>query len=462
MADDGAVDPALIGRLLPHRYPLLLVDRVVGVEDGVRLVARKCVTVDEPFFAGHFPGRPVMPGVLLCEALVQAGALLAQASGGGLPPGASLTVVALERARFRRSVVPGDELELEVRTLERRPPRWRLRGVARVGGSIAAEADFTTLEHAPAEHQAAPAAVVHPTAVVAPGAELAADVEIGPYAVIGPYVHIGAGTRVGPHAVLDGRTTIGRNNRIFQFASVGAEPQDLKYRGEESRLEIGDRNIIREFATVNPGTTGGGMVTTVGSDTLLMNYSHIGHDCHVGSHCVLANSATLADATLTFPRSDPSEPITEIGPYEILAEIGRGGMGIVYRGRHRPLTTRLAAIHQFVRIGESAILGGGAMVIHDVPPYCNASGDRATLRGVNIIGLRRRGFDAEQVRAIKSAYRLLFAAGMPFAEARARLAAELAATPEVERLLAFLAASSRGITPAARRRRGDPTEPEDE
>ena len=429
MADDGAVDPALIGRLLPHRYPLLLVDRVVGVEDGVRLVARKCVTVDEPFFAGHFPGRPVMPGVLLCEALVQAGALLAQASGGGLPPGASLTVVALERARFRRSVVPGDELELEVRTLERRPPRWRLRGVARVGGSIAAEADFTTLEHAPAEHQAAPAAVVHPTAVVAPGAELAADVEIGPYAVIGPYVHIGAGTRVGPHAVLDGRTTIGRNNRIFQFASVGAEPQDLKYRGEESRLEIGDRNIIREFATVNPGTTGGGMVTTVGSDTLLMNYSHIGHDCHVGSHCVLANSATLAGHVT-------------IQDYVIV-----GG---------------LAAIHQFVRIGESAILGGGAMVIHDVPPYCNASGDRATLRGVNIIGLRRRGFDAEQVRAIKSAYRLLFAAGMPFAEARARLAAELAATPEVERLLAFLAASSRGITPAARRRRGDPTEPEDE
>jgi UDP-N-acetylglucosamine acyltransferase len=429
VADDGAVDPALIGRLLPHRYPLLLVDRVVGVEDGVRLLARKCVTVDEPFFAGHFPGRPVMPGVLLCEALVQAGALLAHASVGGVAPGANLTVLALDRARFRRPVLPGDELELEVRTLERQPPRWRLRGIARVGGNVAAEADFTTLEHAPAERDAAPAALVHPTAVVAPGAELAPGVEVGPYAVVGPHVRIGAGTRIGPHAVIDGRTTIGRDNRIFQFASVGAEPQDLKYRGEESRLEIGDRNIIREFATLNLGTTGGGMVTTIGSDTLLMNYSHVGHDCRVGNHCVLANSATLAGHVT-------------IEDYVIV-----GG---------------LAAIHQFVRIGESAILGGGAMVVHDVPPYCNATGDRAKLRGLNLIGLKRRGFDADQVRAIKSAYRLLFASGRPFSEARAHVAAELAGIPEVERLLAFLAASSRGVTPAVRRQRGDPSEPEEE
>jgi len=428
VADDGAVDPALIGRLLPHRYPLLLVDRIIAVEDGVRLMARKCVTVDEPFFAGHFPGRPVMPGVLLCEALVQAGALLADASADGVGRGATLTVAALDRARFRRPVLPGDELELEVRTLERHPPRWRFRGVARVAGSVAAEADFTTLEHAPAEHETS-AALVHPTAVVAPGAELAPGVEVGPYAVIGPHVRIGAGTRIGPHAVVEGRTTIGRDNRIFQFASVGAEPQDLKYRGEESRLEIGDRNIIREFATLNPGTTGGGMVTTLGSDTLLMNYAHVGHDCRVGSHCVLANSATLAGHVT-------------IEDYVIV-----GG---------------LVAIHQFVRIGESAILGGGAMVVHDVPPYCNASGDRATLRGLNLIGLKRRGFTAEQLRAIKGAYKILFASGVPFAEARARVAGERTGSPEVERLVAFLAASTRGITPALRRRRGDPTEPEEE
>jgi UDP-N-acetylglucosamine acyltransferase len=222
--------------------------------------------------------------------------------------------------------------------------------------------------------------------------------------------------------VIDGRTTIGRENRVFQFASVGAEPQDLKYRGEESRLEIGDRNIIREFATVNPGTTGGGMVTSVGSDTLLMNYAHVGHDCRVGSHCVLANSATLA------------------GHVTVHDWVIVGG---------------LAAIHQFVRVGESAILAGGAMVIHDVPPFCNASGDRARLRGINVIGLRRRGFDAAQVRAVKRAYRLLFASGLPFADARARVAAELDDTPEVRRMLAFLAESTRGITAAVRRRGGE-------
>jgi UDP-N-acetylglucosamine acyltransferase len=429
-SDDGAVDPALIGRLLPHRYPLLLVDRVTGVEDGVRLVARKSVTVDEPFFAGHFPGHPVMPGVLLCEALVQAGTLLAYRSTDGMRPGATLTVVALDRARFRRAVVPGDQLELEVRALERRPPRWRMRGVVRVDGAVAAEADFTTVEQATrVEDGGADGPAIHRTAVVAPGAALASSVRVGPYAVIGPHVRVGAGTRIGPHAVIEGRTTIGRDNRIFQFASVGAEPQDLKYRGEESRLEIGDRNIIREFATLNPGTTGGGMVTTVGNDTLIMNYAHVGHDCHVGSHCVLANSATLAGHVT-------------LEDYVIV-----GG---------------LAAIHQFVRVGESAILGGGAMVIHDVPPFCNASGDRARLRGINVIGLKRRGFDAEQLRAIKGAYRLLFASGTPYAEARARVAAGPNQGPEVERMLAFLAASSRGITPATRRGGGGEPSDDDE
>lgn len=259
---------------------------------------------------------------------------------------------------------------------------------------------------------------IHPTAIVEPGAQLADSVSVGAFSIVRSQVRIGEGTSIGPHCVIEGRTTIGRDNRIFQFASVGAEPQDLKYRGEESRLEIGDRNIIREFATLNTGTAGGAMVTTIGNDTLLMNYAHVGHDCRVGNHCVLANSATLAGHVT-------------VEDYVIV-----GG---------------LVAIHQFVRVGESAILGGGAMVIHDVPPFCNASGDRARLRGINVIGLKRRGFSAEQLRAIKNAYRLLFGSQTPFAEARARVAAELPSSPEVERLLAFLAASTRGITPAARR-----------
>lgn len=262
---------------------------------------------------------------------------------------------------------------------------------------------------------------IHPTAVVDPAAKVPSSCTIGPYCVIGAEVEMGQNCELIAHVVLGGPSRLGSHNKIYPFASLGMGPQDISYRGEPTLLEIGDRNIIREFATLNPGTAGGGMVTTVGSDTLLMNYAHVGHDCHVGSHCVLANSATLAGHVT-------------LEDYVIV-----GG---------------LAAIHQFVRIGESAILGGGAMVEFDVPPFCNASGDRARLRGLNLIGLKRRGFAAERVRAIKGAYRLLFGSGMPFAEARARVAAELDGSPDVERLLAFLAASSRGVTPAARGRGG--------
>lgn len=401
------MDGTVLTHLLPGRYPLRLVDRVERIEPSERIVATKTVTNGEPFFAGHFPGLPLMPGVLLCEALTQAGALLV-AEEPGRGASSSMRMTGLDRARFRLPVVPGDRLDLQVHVLAREGRRWRLRGVARVGEQVAAEADFWLQEDADA-------ASIHPTAVVDSGAILAADVVVGPYAVIGPHVTIGARTTVGPHAVIEGRTSIGEDNRIFQFASVGAEPQDLKYSGEESRLEIGDRNTIREFATLNPGTKGGGMVTRIGDDNLLMNYAHVGHDSLIGSHCVLANSATLA------------------GHVTVADWVIVGG---------------LAAIHQFVRIGESALLGGGAMVILDVPPFCNASGDRARIRGLNLIGLRRRGFDAERVRALKKAYRLLFKSKDTFAAARERCAAELGTQPDVARLLTFLDASERGVSPA--------------
>ena len=253
--------------------------------------------------------------------------------------------------------------------------------------------------------------------MIAPGAALGVAVQIGPYAVVGPHVQLGDRTTVGPHAVLDGHTTIGAGNRIFQFASVGTEPQDLKYRGEPSQLLIGDRNIIREFATLNPGTAGGGMVTRIGDDNLVMNYAHVGHDSQIGNRCILANSSALA------------------GHVTLEDFVFVGG---------------LAAVHQFVRIGESALLGGGAMVTHDVPPFCIASGDRARLRGLNVIGLRRRGFDAARIRVVKQAYRQLFDSDAPLVETRARTAQELGAYPDVARMLAFIAASKRGICPAGR------------
>lgn len=256
------------------------------------------------------------------------------------------------------------------------------------------------------------ASSIHPTAVVAPSAQLGNGVEIGPYAVLGPQVIIGDDTWVGPHAVIEGRTTIGRENRIFQFASVGAIPQDKKYHGEESQLIIGDNNAIREFATLHTGTAGGGMITRVGHHNLFMNYSHVAHDCQIGDHVVLANGATLA------------------GHVTIENYVTVGG---------------LVAIHQFTRIGESALLAGGAMVSQDVPPYCIATGDRAHLNGLNLIGLKRRGWSAEELSILKKAYRILFAEGLPLKEAILRLREEYRASASVSRLTTFLADSQRGV-----------------
>ena len=253
---------------------------------------------------------------------------------------------------------------------------------------------------------------IHPTAIVAAGALLDDDVEVGPYAVIGAQVRIGRGTHVGAHTVIDGHTTIGCDNQIFHLASVGAPPQDLKYRGEDSELIIGDRNIIREFATLNPGTTGGGMLTRVGNQNLLMNYSHLGHDCRIGNHNIVANGAQLAGHVT-------------IEDYVVI-----GG---------------LVGILQFVKVGESAILGGGAMVTQDVPPFCNATGDRATLHGLNLVGLKRRNFSPETVRDLKRAYRIVFRSGLKVAEAIARARAEIPGSREVDHFLAFIHSSERGV-----------------
>ena len=236
---------------------------------------------------------------------------------------------------------------------------------------------------------------VHGTAIVHPEARLDPSVEVGPYAVI------------------EGDTTIGARNRIFQFASVGAEPQDLKYAGEASRLEIGDENLIREFTTLHIGTAGGGAVTRIGNRNLFMAYSHVAHDCQIGSGCVLANSAALAGHV-------------EVGDHVIL-----GG---------------LSAVHQFTRIGRHAFIAGGAMVGLDVPPYCTAQGDRAELVGLNTVGLTRHGFTDEQVARVKDAYRILFRSKLGLNEALSKVKAEHGGHAEIDQLVAFLEGSKRGVT----------------
>jgi UDP-N-acetylglucosamine acyltransferase len=253
---------------------------------------------------------------------------------------------------------------------------------------------------------------IHPTALVAPDAELGEGVEVGAYAVVGPGVQIGANTRVGPHVVIEGPTRIGTDNHIFPFASVGSAPQDKKYKGEPTRLEIGDRNVIRECVTLNRGTTKDAGVTRIGHDNLFMAYAHVAHDCDVGSHCVLANNATLGGHV-------------RLGDWVIM-----GG---------------LSGIHQFCKVGAHAFIANNAAVTRDVPPYVMAVGQPAAAHSVNAEGLKRRGFTAEQIRNIRSAFRVLYRAGLKLADAAAQLEALAQEQPELRLIVEFLPQSTRSI-----------------
>lgn len=217
---------------------------------------------------------------------------------------------------------------------------------------------------------------IHPTAIVEDGAELGENVSIGPYTVVGPQVKLGDGVCLESHVVIGGDTTVGADTRIFPFASIGLQPQDLKYKGESSRLEIGSNNVIREHVTMNPGTEGGGMLTKVGNNCLFMVGAHVAHDCQIADSVILVNNATLAGHV-------------ELGEFAIV-----GG---------------LSAVHQFVRIGKHAMIGGMSGVENDVIPYGTVTGNRAHLSGLNLVGLKRRGFDRETIHAMRNAYRLLFA-----------------------------------------------------
>jgi UDP-N-acetylglucosamine acyltransferase len=254
--------------------------------------------------------------------------------------------------------------------------------------------------------------VIHPTAIVHPAARLAPDVVIGPYTIVGEHVQIASGTQIGAHAVITGHTTIGRDNRIFHGACIGEIPQDKKYGGEPTRLEIGDRNTIREFCTINTGTVQEQMVTRVGDDNWIMAYAHIAHDNIVGNRTVIANSVQLAGHVT-------------IEDCAIL-----GGATLV---------------HQFCRVGAHAFTAGGSVVLRDVPPYVMAGGNSAQPHGINSEGLKRRGFSPETIEIIRRAYKTLYRSGLSYDAAKEALAQSAAGVPELQLLVTFLAGSSRGI-----------------
>ena len=315
--------PILLERLC-YRYPSMLVDRITEHDAGRRLVAVKNVTVSEEFFQGHFPGAPLMPAVLMIESWSQAAALLLLHRGDAAAT-ARVHLRGVNDAKFRRQVVPGDQLRLEVLLGRHRGPLAWAHAAAFVSDELVAEAELL-LAVIPDRTEIDPSAIVHPSAVIGRGTR------VGPHASIGPQVTIGANCTIGASAVIEGWTDIGDDTEVYPFASIGQVPQDLKFRGEETRLVIGRRNIVREFVTIHRGTRGGGGVTTIGDRNVFMAYVHVAHDCHVGDDTIFGNMATLGGHVTV----------------EDHVNISAG-----------------SGVHQFCRVGRHAFIGGYSVVTKD-------------------------------------------------------------------------------------------------
>ena len=407
---------------LAHRFPSLLVDAVAEHEPGKRLVAFKNVTVNEDFFQGHFPHKPLMPAVLMIEALAQAAALLlldpsthsspdspySNALRASAPGGAGFGVElrGVDGAKFRKHVIPGDQLKLVVTIGASRGPLVKAAVAAEVDGQTVVEATLL-LAVRPIAHIDA-SARVSPTAVVGEGST------VGPFAVVGPHVRIGRNCKIGASSVIEGHTTIGDGNEIFPYASIGLAPQDLKYKGEPTRLSIGNHNIFREFVTIHRGTEGGGGETTIGDRNLFMNYVHVAHDCHVGNQTIFGPHATL-------------------GGHVTISDFVNVSAG--------------SAVHQFCRVGAYAFIGGYSVITKDALPYGRTVGSRpARVFGLNLIGLKRRGLTDDTLKKLRAAYRYLTQSKLNTSQAIARIDQDAALKcPEVDNLVDFIRTASRGV-----------------
>jgi UDP-N-acetylglucosamine acyltransferase len=396
--------PQALDRLC-YRYPSMLVDAIIEHEPG-RLVAVKNVTVNEEFFQGHFPGAPLMPGVLMLESLSQVAAILL-VERGDAPPNTRVHLRGVNDAKFRRQVVPGDRLRLEISLGRRRASLARAQATAYVADQIVAECELLL-------GVVRDRTEIHPTAIVHPSASVGRGTSVGPHATIGAHVRIGDDVRIGASAVIDGWTEIGDDTEIFPFASIGQIPQDLKFKGEETRLVIGKRNIFREFVTINRGTRGGGGVTVIGDRNVFMAYVHVAHDCHVGHDTIFGPHATLGGHVTV----------------EDFANISAG-----------------SAVHQFCRVGRHAFVGGYSVVTKDALPFSKTVGSRpARIFGLNTIGLMRRGFSPEVVAKLKRSFRYLLQSKLNTTSALRQIERDRSlACGEVQYLLGFIRTSQRGV-----------------
>jgi len=397
--------PALLGRL-HYRYPSFLIDALTEHEPGNRLVAVKNVTVSEEFFQGHFPGTPLMPAVLTIESLTQAAALLIL-ERAGTPLTARVSLRGVNAAKFRGQVVPGDRLRLEVTLGHVRSRLAKAHAAAYVGDQVVAEAELLLAIELGATH-------VDPSAHVHPAAWIGEGTVVGPHCVIGPDVRIGKRCQIGASVVIDGWTEIGDETQIYPMGSIGLAPQDLKYRGERTKLRIGRRNIFREFVTINRGTVGGGGETTIGDTNLFMAYVHVAHDCHIGNDTIFGPHATLGG---------------HVG-VEDFANISAG-----------------SAVHQFCRVGRHGFIGGYSVVTKDALPFGRTIGSRpARIFGVNTIGLSRRGFTPNTITQLRHAYRYLLQSKLNTTRALVQIEQDASLTaPEVRYLVDFIRSAQRGV-----------------
>ncbi len=396
------------------RFPSVLVD-AVSPDGADHLRATKLVGVSEEFAQGHFPGAPLLPGVLMLEALTQAASLLLL-DRDDTPAAARVVLRSVDDVKFRRQVVPGDRLSLDVRLGRRRGPIAHVHAAAEVEGHVVVEARLvlalTTDEP-----------LIDRTASVHPGAVIGAGTVVGAHAVVGPHVVLGRRVVIGASAVVEGDTTSGDGTHVFPFASVGLAPQDLKYRGERTSLLIGAGNVIRECVTIHRGTVGGGGVTSIGDRNLIMAYAHIAHDCRVGSDTIFGPGATLGGHVTV-------EDFAQISAY--------------------------SGVHQFCRVGRYAFIGGYSVVTKDALPFAKTVGNRAKVYGINSVGLLRRGFDADKVRRLKRAYRYLLTSKLAPSKALELIAADPSiASTDVEYLVQFVRSSARGVTLKRPIRRAD-------
>jgi UDP-N-acetylglucosamine acyltransferase len=421
------LDVKQIQEILPHRYPFLMVDRVIELEPGKRAVAIKNVTRNEEIFNGHFPGEPIFPGVLMVEAMAQVGGIV-MLTASPENRGKLAFFAAIDNVRFRKPVVPGDQLRFEVEILKLKGPVAKMSGKGTVDGQLVVEGEFMfslvnadkkpAASSTPENHSPSTVAVssseLHPTAQIHPQAKLGTGVKIGPYAIIGEKVVLGDQVEVDAHAVIK-HARIGNGAHVHYGAIIGDDPQDIHFKGEETWVEIGERTEIREYVTIHRATSEG-KATRIGNDTLICATAHIAHDCQIGNKVVVVSG-------------------TQIAGHVIIED--------------RAVIAGMVGIAQHVRIGELAMVGGYSRIVQDVPPFMLVEGSPAYVHGINIVGLQRNNVSSKAINEIKQLYKQVYRSEINIGQALdhfLKKEGKNQLAPESAHVIDFIKASKKGVS----------------